>query len=141
MLAQKQVCSRCKRSSESNADEYIERKRFLTEEEVSSRLSNVHFTEPSSSAVSIAEAKNSIPEVEPLEEEEEEEDELKNIWKTRVHYPQLSNRRMEVVPWTPLPKSFSSSDEEDEKQSQIVENNSDKITVTVDENDEEKMEL
>ncbi|KRY60463.1 Kelch-like protein 18 [Trichinella britovi] len=150
MLAQKQVCSRCKRSSESNADEYIERKRFLTEEEVSSRLNNVHFTEPSSSAISIAEAKNSIPEVEPLEEEEEEDGdddeeekiirdtntsvelsdelkfilELKNIWKTRVHYPQLSNRRMEVVPWTPLPKSFSSFDEEDEKLSQIVENNS-----------------
>ncbi|XP_003377524.1 homeobox and leucine zipper protein Homez [Trichinella spiralis] len=76
-----------------------------------------HEAKPSSSAVSIAEAKNSIPEVEPLEEEEEEEEdgdddeeekiiqdantsvefsdelkfilELKNIWKTRVHYPQL----------------------------------------------------
>ncbi|KRZ76271.1 Kelch-like protein 18 [Trichinella papuae] len=152
MLTQKQVYSRCKRSSESDANEYIERKRFLTEEEVSSRLNNAHFTVPSSSALSIAlaETKNSIAEVEPLEEEQEEEDdnddeekiiqdantsvelsdelkfilELKNIWKTRVHYPQLSNRRMEVVPWTPLPKSFSSSDEEDEKISQIVENNS-----------------
>ncbi|KRZ62313.1 hypothetical protein T02_743 [Trichinella nativa] len=141
MLAQKQGCSRCKRSSESNADEYIERKRFLTEEEVSKPLEEEEEEEEDGDDDEeekiIRDADTSVE----LSDELKFILELKNIWKTRVHYPQLSNRRMEVVPWTPLPKSFSSFDEEDEKLSQIVENNSDKITVTVDENDEEKMEL
>ncbi|KRY82181.1 Kelch-like protein 18 [Trichinella pseudospiralis] len=137
MLAQKQAIEQFilgakGRLKVMRTSKYIERKRFLTEEEVSSRLNNAHFTVPSSSALSIAlaETKNSIAEVEPLKEEEEEgtddddddddDDEkiiqdantsvelsdelkfileLKNIWKTRVHYPQLVNGSVAIEKW------------------------------------------
>ncbi|KRX90825.1 Kelch-like protein 18 [Trichinella pseudospiralis] len=136
MLAQKQAIEQFilgakGRLKVMRTSKYIERKRFLTEEEVSSRLNNAHFTVPSSSALSIAlaETKNSIAEVEPLKEEEGTDDdddddddddekiiqdantsvelsdelkfilELKNIWKTRVHYPQLVNGSVAIEKW------------------------------------------